>query len=177
VAKGAPDKPAAAKPAAAIQPAKPAAVKVAPQKPAPAKVMPVKDVVSAKPRVPSPVTPVGADAEAEPVQPEFKHHGSISRDPFRALIEAPRPGEAAPEVRGPGKASLAVDEVIIQGVALGGPTGPVALVMGKEGATYFLRPGDHLHDGVVVRIEPNGILFQKRATETASAAEVFRKIS
>jgi hypothetical protein len=72
-----------------------------------------------------------------------------------------------------------VDEIAVIGVALGGPTGNVALVSGHDEHTYFLRSGDHIHDGVVLKIEPNGVLFQKRSrsAESAASTDVFKKIS
>lgn len=95
-----------------------------------------------------------------PAQTPAAHPRHSGRDPFKSLIPPPGEGKAGPLNLPGGKAGLLIDKLVVQGVAVGGPTGPVALV--AEGAeTFFLRPGDHIYDGVVVRIEPQGIVFQR----------------
>lgn len=100
------------------------------------------------------------------------------RDPFKTLIIPPGSGKGQPLNLPAGKAGLLIDRLQVQGIAIGGPTGPVALVAeGDE--TYFLRPGDRIYDGVVERLEPSGIEFQRTralAKGQTVGAEVTRGI-
>lgn len=104
-------------------------------------------------------------------------HAASSRDPFKTLIAPPgTQGRAQLPNRPPGQAGLVIHELQVQGVAIGGPTGPVALVLGTDKETYFLRPGDRIFDGIVVRIVPGGIVFQRTQAinkgETVGAEEL-----
>ncbi|MGH9525161.1 MAG: hypothetical protein ACRD2F_00685 [Terriglobales bacterium] len=93
------------------------------------------------------------------------------RDPFHSLIPKASSGKpGAPTNRPPGRAGLEIGQLTVQGLALGGPTGSVALVAGRSGGTYFLRPGEHIFDGVVLRLTPNGIWF--RRTKVVSNGQV-----
>jgi hypothetical protein len=100
----------------------------------------------------------------------------LERDPFKALIQ-PEPqgkGKAAAPPRAPGLAGIGVDELTVQGVATGGPTGPVALISSPDNRTYFLRPGDRVMDGQVIRIDPNGIWFQRWGS--SGSTQVYRRV-
>ncbi|MHB8733734.1 MAG: hypothetical protein ACYC6M_00380 [Terriglobales bacterium] len=101
-------------------------------------------------------------------------------DPFHTLIEPPKPG-AKPHARPLGRKGLGVDDLKVEGVAVGGPLGPVALVSSPDDRTYFLHPGDRVFDGVVSRIDANGIWFRRvpppGESGMSSGGEVFRKVS
>lgn len=100
------------------------------------------------------------------------------RDPFHSLIPKAGSGKAAVDLNRPeGRAGLEIDQLSVQGLAIGGPTGPVALVAGRSGATYFLRPGEHVFDGVVLRLTPDGIWFRRTkvvANGQVSGQQTFR---
>lgn len=102
------------------------------------------------------------------------------RDPFHSLIPPAGSGKGrAATDRPPGRAGLEIAKLSIQGVALGGPTGNVALVASASGETYFLRPGEDIFDGMVLRLTPNGIWFRRTkavATGQAVGAQTFRGI-
>lgn len=85
------------------------------------------------------------------------------RDPFEPLIsDAPKQGREV--IRPPGKAGLMIGEIVVQGTVTG-PNGAVAVVSSPEGHVYFLRPGDHLFDGTVERVELNGVVFTEHARD------------
>lgn len=118
---------------------------------------------------------LGAQAPAAP----HKLTPRSRRDPFKTLIAPPGSGKGQPLDLPAGKAGLLIDRLQVQGIAVGGPTGPVALVeQGDE--TYFLRPGDRIYDGLVERLEPSGIEFQRTralAKGQTVGAEVTRGIA
>lgn len=104
---------------------------------------------------------------------------AYGQDPFRTLIEPPRPG-AKPLVRPLGRQGLSIEGLTVQGVAVGGPLGPVALVASQDERTYFLHPGDRVFDGTVSRIEATGVWFRRLpppGQKGAGGGEVFRKVS
>ncbi len=97
-----------------------------------------------------------------------------TRDPFRPIIP-PKP--AGPPVRPAGRAGLSVDHLRVVAVALGGPDGPVAMVANTRGQTYFLRPGSSIFDAQVIRLESDGVWFERTHARQHASALVFRKVS
>ena len=84
------------------------------------------------------------------------------RDPFRP----PRAGTAAPRL--PGLAGIGVTEVVIRGVVRlrvpprgeAGPGSPGwAILESPTGKGFVAAPGDRLLDGVVGRIDADGVVF------------------
>lgn len=105
--------------------------------------------------------------------------GNGQRDPFHSLIPKAGSGKTVELNRPAGRAGLEIDQLTVQGLAIGGPTGPVALVAGRSGGTYFLRPGEHVFDGVVLRLTPEGIWFRRTkvvANGQVSGQQTFRAI-
>jgi hypothetical protein len=88
------------------------------------------------------------------------------RDPFAPLVSARKPGPQQAQPRPPGKAGLAVSELVVQGVARG-PAGAVAVVASPQGRVYFLHPGDELFDGRVLDISDSGVEFAARTVDAA----------
>jgi hypothetical protein len=88
------------------------------------------------------------------------------RDPFAPLLEVRQKGAEERQPRPPGKAGLAVSELVVQGVVRG-PDGAVAVVAGRHGHVYFLHPGDVLFDGRVVEITDSGVEFLARSVDAA----------
>lgn len=106
--------------------------------------------------------------------PAAMSHSWWTRDPFRP-IAPPKP--AGPSTRPDGRAGLSVDHLRVVAVALGGPDGPVALVANAKGQTYFLRPGSTIFDAQVIRLEGDGVWFERTHTTRGASALVFRKVS
>lgn len=97
-----------------------------------------------------------------------------TRDPFRPIVP-PKP--TGPPARPSGRAGLSVDHLRVVAVALGGPKGPVAMVANTHGQTYFLRPGSTLFDAQVIRLERDGVWFERTHVRRGASALVFRKVS
>lgn len=97
------------------------------------------------------------------------------RDPFVSLIvpkAAPSVANAAPSrprvVAGLG--GLSVSDAVVKGMIRSGTT-LIALLQGPDGKTYMAKRLDRLQDGVVTRIDSDGVVFTER---TADAAGVVR---
>lgn len=97
-----------------------------------------------------------------------------TRDPFRPIVP-PKP--VGPPARPSGRAGLSVDHLRVVAVALGGPEGPVAMVANTQGHTYFLRPGSSIYDAQVIRLESDGVWFERTHAQKGASTLVFRKIS
>lgn len=137
---------------------------------------------AAKPPAQAAAAPATVPALAQTAKPDEPAAPETGRDPFKTLILPPSVGvgKAAAPDRPPGKAGLGIDDLTVQGVAVGGPTGPVALVAGRGGQTYFLRPGDEIFDGEVTAIRPDGVVFRRtRAVYKGQSAgeEAFRAVA
>lgn len=96
------------------------------------------------------------------------------RDPFQPIVP---PRAAGPQKLPPGRAGLEVDHLRVVAVALGGPRGPVGMVAGAAGHTYFLKPGDRIFDARVLRLNTDGIWFERIRAEKNASQLVFRKVS
>lgn len=136
---------------------------------------------------------LGAQAPAQPqaqtasVAPPTIHVGSRvgeppttyddggRRDPFVSLIVpkvAPANANAAaarPRATA-GLGGLSVSDVVVKGMVRSGTT-LIALLQGPDGKTYMAKRLDRLQDGVVTRIDSDGVVFTER---TADAAGVVR---
>jgi hypothetical protein len=83
------------------------------------------------------------------------------RDPFDALLGRPSAqGAPSPDRLPPGKAGLMVGTLRLDGLVRG-PNGMIAVVSNPQQRVYFLRPGDHIFDGQVLRITMELVSFQQ----------------
>jgi len=90
------------------------------------------------------------------------------RDPFVSLIvpkAAPNvSANSRPKPAVAGLAGLAVSDAVVKGLIKSGTTF-IALLQGPDGRTYMARRQDRLQDGVVTRIESDGVVFTERAAD------------
>lgn len=122
------------------------------------------------------LTVAAAPAAAQPPQAPDRHaayDASGRRDPFVSLVTpraSPRTtGDAPPLRRGPGLAGVAIAEVVVKGVIRSGST-MIALLAAPDGRTFMAHRQDRLADGVVSRIDADGVVFSERTDGTAGAA-------
>ncbi len=88
------------------------------------------------------------------------------RDPFVSLLS--RGAEAAaPGKRTEGLASLGTDEVLVRGVLLTRGS-YIALVQSPDGKTFTAHVNDHLADGTVRSINPQGIVIMQEVNDPLS---------
>ena len=181
-------KPATSKPAAPAQktvaaPPKPAVKKPAPQKNAAAATKPntatdaqktAKKNDATKPAAPvaakNPVTATEkpadkteskkAVASVEKPHSEEPERMAYRRDPFSYLVGKSASNMGSTVVLPPGKAGLQVESLLIQGI-VSAPEGMIAVVANPQQRVYFLREGDQLFDGSVVKIGLEAITFHE----------------
>lgn len=89
------------------------------------------------------------------------------RDPFAALVAKSGRGQRqAPEItcRAPGKGSVAIDTMRVDGVVRQGSL-MIAAVRTPQGRVYFLRERDQLCDGRVERITMEGLTLRQMSRD------------
>lgn len=87
------------------------------------------------------------------------------RDPFEALVRrSGGPGQGAPRVLPAGVAGVEVATMRLDGVVKAA-SGMVAVISTPQGRVYFVREGQRLYDGVVERINMDGIVLRERGQD------------
>lgn len=135
------------------------------QAPAPRQTAPSKAATPAPAEKPSGPVSAGEGAAQISVSPEMS--AGNRRDPFRALVAGGRANQRqTPEVtcRAPGKGSIAIDTMRLDGLVRSGE-GMIAAVRTPQGRVYFLREGDKLCDGRVERITLEGVTLRQTSRD------------
>jgi hypothetical protein len=84
---------------------------------------------------------------------------TYKRDPFKPLVAQHEEGGGVTNLP-PGKAGLQVSTTRVDGMVRS-PNGMIAVVSNPQQRVYFLRDGDRLYDGEVVRIGLDGVQFRQ----------------
>ena len=101
-----------------------------------------------------------AAAAVEKPHSEEPEHMAYRRDPFSYLVGKSANNMGSTVVLPPGKAGLQVESLLIQGI-VSAPEGMIAVVANPQQRVYFLREGDQLFDGSVVKIGLEAITFHE----------------
>lgn len=99
------------------------------------------------------------------------------RDPFRPLITGGGVEEVALP---PGKRGLVIARLTVNGVVAMGDGNIAVVNMRGRNRAYFLREGDEVYQGRVVRITEDGVVFRETATDAYGGQyerEVVKQIS
>ena len=136
----------------------PAAAQMVPARPNDVRTQ-LSQAAPARPAAQSPATPAAPPAQTA-VRLEAPAAGT-RRDPFDPLLNrSPGQGAAIPERLPPGKAGLMIGTLRIDGLVRG-PNGMIAVVSSPQQRVYFLREGDRIYDGQVLRITMEAVSFQQ----------------
>src|SRR5436190_7868019 len=124
----------------------------------------VAAVAQAPPPKPEATPPPAA--QPQPPQPEsYTYNPEGRRDPFVSLLGT----GAEPRVtrKGEGVTNLTVSEISVSGV-MQSRTGLVAMVQGPDKKTYIVHQGDHLADGTIKTITPQGLIIIQEVNDPLS---------
>jgi len=134
-----------------------AATTAAPQPPAPA-------------AAPSPVSPDVVknriDQEIAPAPGAYVYTAQGRRDPFVSLLKPV--SESGPGKRRPGMEGFLIQEVALKGIVKD-KTGYVAMLLGTDGKSYFVKVGQRLFDGVITAIDAATVTFRQEVTDPLSS--------
>ena len=100
--------------------------------------------------------PKGKSVESKAAAPA----APTRRDPFDALVSKKGQRSDLPEKLPPGKAGLVVAGIHVDGLVRA-PSGMIAVVSNQQKRVYFLREGDRLYNGEVLKITPDGVTFRE----------------
>ena len=138
-------------------------------------------VRSGEAQAPSPRTS-SSEQQASPAQsssaPSAPAASSQRRDPFRSPIV--RQQATAPVCTQPGKGSLLIGQLQLQGIARSVDGQWIAVVDNNTNRAYFLREKDTLCNGVVTRITEDSVVFEERTTDSfgrSQTREVVRRVT
>ena len=145
--------------------ARPVAAQMAPAKPNTVREQISQAVpgTSAAPAAPAAkaLAPAAAQVAPKPGATAAPAAGGPKRDPFDPLLgKTTGQGSPVPDRLPPGKAGLMIGTLRLDGLVRG-PNGMLAVVSNPQERVYFLREGDRIFDGQVLRITMEAVSFQQ----------------
>ena len=108
--------------------------------------------------------PAGAQPAA-PRVPQAAPPATPRRDPFRAIV-VKRATDVAPVCTQPGKRSLLIGQLQVQGIARSVDGQWIAVVDNKTKRAYFLREKDEVCNGVVTRVTEGSLVLEEHITDS-----------
>jgi Tfp pilus assembly protein PilP len=123
-------------------------------------------IAAAQTPTPKPqATPPPAEKPQPPASESYTYNPEGRRDPFVNLLGT----GAEPRVtrRGEGVVTLTVSEISVSGV-MQSRGGLVAMVQGPDKKTYIVHQGDHLADGTIKTITPQGLIIIQEVNDPLS---------
>jgi Tfp pilus assembly protein PilP len=118
---------------------------------------------------PSPISPDVVknriDQEITPAPGSYVYASQGRRDPFVSLL---RPVSETGRRKGVGMESFLIQEVALKGIVKD-KTGYVAMLLGVDGKSYFVKVGQRLFDGVITAIDAATVTFRQEVTDPLSS--------
>ena len=102
----------------------------------------------------------------EPPPGGYTYNPQGRRDPFVSL-QKPVEANRGPGSRPPGVKGFLIQEVALKGIVRD-KSGYIAILLGTDGKSYFVRVGERLFDGVVTAIDAANITFRQEVTDPLS---------
>jgi Tfp pilus assembly protein PilP len=110
-------------------------------------------------------TPAPAAQPQSPQAESYSYNPDGRRDPFVNLLGTG--AEPRATRRGEGVVSLTVSEISVSGV-MQSKGGLIAMVQGPDKKTYIVHQGDHLADGTIKTITPQGLIIIQEVNDPLS---------
>ncbi len=110
------------------------------------------------------------DQELDPPQNGYVYNPAGRRDPFVSLAKPVRTDDASARPRRPGIEGFLLQEVSLKGIVKN-IDGWIAVLEGPDRKGYFVRNGQHMHDGVITSIDAAGLTFRQEITDPLSPAK------
>ena len=105
------------------------------------------------------------DQENAPVPGSYVYTSQGRRDPFVSLLH---PVSESGRRKGVGMESFLIQEVALKGIVKD-KTGYVAMLLGVDGKSYFVKVGQRLYDGVITAIDAATVTFRQEVTDPLSS--------
>ena len=105
------------------------------------------------------------EQEIAPAPGTYVYVSQGRRDPFVSLL---RPVSETGRRKGVGMESFLIQEVALKGIVKD-KTGYVAMLLGVDGKSYFVKVGQRLFDGVITAIDAATVTFRQEVTDPLSS--------
>jgi len=109
------------------------------------------------------------DQELQPDPTGFNYNPQGRRDPFVSLLK-PVSADQGVKTRRPGMEGFLIQEVALKGIVRT-PKGYIAMMLGTDGKSYFVKESQRLFDGVVTRIDATAVTFRQEITDPLSTVK------
>ena len=109
------------------------------------------------------------DEELAPAPGAYTYSSQGRRDPFVSLLKPVGP-DSGPAKRRPGMEGFLIQEVALKGIVRD-RSGFIAILLGTDGKSYFVRNGQRLYDGVVTAIDAASVTFRQEITDPLSTVK------
>ena len=109
------------------------------------------------------------DEELAPSPGGYVYSSQGRRDPFVSLLRPIGPDQG-PAKRRPGMEGFLIQEVALKGIVKD-RTGYIAILLGTDGKSYFVKNGQRLYDGVVTAIDASSVTFRQEITDPLSTVK------
>ncbi len=105
----------------------------------------------------------------------YSYNSLGRRDPFVSLLR-PVSADRGPKTRKAGMEGFLIQEVALKGIVKtqgGGldsasEAGFIAVILGADGKSYFVRAGQRLYDGQIMDVNASGVVFRQEVTDPLS---------
>jgi len=105
------------------------------------------------------------DEELAPPPGGYTYNPQGRRDPFMNLVKpVPGGGAESDRKRRPGMEGFLIQEVALKGIVRD-RSGFIAILLGTDGKSYFVRNGQRLYDGVITAIDAASVTFRQEVTD------------
>jgi Tfp pilus assembly protein PilP len=109
------------------------------------------------------------DQELQPDPTGYAYNPQGRRDPFVSLLK-PVSADQGAKTRRPGLEGLLIQEVALKGIVKD-QKGYIAMLLGTDGKSYFVRNGQRLFDGVITAINAATVTFRQEVTDPLSTVK------
>jgi Tfp pilus assembly protein PilP len=109
------------------------------------------------------------DQELQPDPTGYNYNAQGRRDPFVSLLR-PVSADQGAKTRRPGLEGLLIQEVALKGIVKD-QKGYIAMLLGTDGKSYFVRTGQRLFDGVITGIDAATVTFRQEVTDPLSTVK------
>jgi Tfp pilus assembly protein PilP len=148
----------------------------------PATEMPAAEAPAAEPTATAPegFSPAAPEVDRPPLDAEidrggYTYNSQGRRDPFVSL-QRPVAADRGPKTRKPGMEGFLIQEVALKGVVktsgggmgVAAQSGFIAVFLGADGKSYFVKNGQRLYDGVITSVDATSVTFRQDVTDPLS---------
>lgn len=106
------------------------------------------------------------EQEVQPAPGQYTYSPQGRRDPFVSLMK-PVSADEGKRVKKPGPEGFLIQEVALKGVVKT-PEGFIAMVLGPDGKSYFVKLGQRFYDGAVTAVDGSSVIFRQEVADPLS---------